>query len=285
VSPSIVYALEALVFYGLADFVYKRAASAGAEPHRFLMVQSWLFNMLALVYGFVSGTLVFSRGALWGAVAGVFVAIGYYNFAWSLRHGAVSINAAIFRLSFAVTTTLAVLLLGESLNAAKFAGLILAVFAVWLLVTAPVLASDATAHERKASIVRVVVATIVVGAASFAYKLGVRAGATPVAVVVAQGLVALVLFTTFSVFTDRGVRLSRPALVHAPMSAVLLLIAFISLAKALQDGEASVVVPIAQMGFVVTAILGFVFQREPLTLRRVAGLVIAVLALTSLAWS
>ena len=284
-SSSIAYALEALVFYGLADFVYKRAAAAGAEPHRFLMVQSWIFNTLALAYGFVSGTLAFSRGTLWGAVAGVFVAIGYYNFAWSLRHGAVSINAAIFRLSFAVTTILAVILLGESLNTAKVAGLILAVLAVWLLVTAPALASGPTAHERKASLVRVVFATIIVGAASFAYKLGVRAGAAPIAVVVAQGLVALVLFTTFSVFTDRGVRLSRPALVHAPVSAVLLLVAFTSLAKALQGGEASVIVPIAQMGFVVTAILGFVFQREPLTLRRAAGLAIALLALTSLAWS
>jgi drug/metabolite transporter (DMT)-like permease len=285
VSPSIVYALEALLFYGLADFVYKRAAAAGAEPHRFLMVQTWLFNTLALAYGFASGTLVFSGGALWGAVAGVFVAIGYYNFAWSLRHGAVSINAAIFRLSFAVTTTLAVIVLGESLSAAKLAGLLLAVFAVWLLVTAPAAAGDQNAHERRASIVRVVIATIIVGAASFAYKLGVRAGATPISVVVAQGLVALVLFTAFGVYTDRGVRLSRPALAHAPMSAVLLLVAFTSLAKALQGGDVSVVVPIAQMGFVVTAILGFAFQREPLTLRRFAGLAIAVLALTSLAWS
>jgi multidrug transporter EmrE-like cation transporter len=43
--------------------------------------------------------------------------------------------------------------------------------------------------------------------------------------------------------------------------------------------------PIAQMGFVVTALLGFVFLREPLTARKSAGLVVALLALASLAWS
>jgi multidrug transporter EmrE-like cation transporter len=38
------------------------------------------------------------------------------------------------------------------------------------------------------------------------------------------------------------------------------------------------------MGFVVTALLGFIFLREPLTPRKLAGLVVALLALTSLAW-
>jgi drug/metabolite transporter (DMT)-like permease len=72
---------------------------------------------------------------------------------------------------------------------------------------------------------------------------------------------------------------------RAPITAVLLVGAFTLLAKGLERGEASVVVPIAQMGFVVTALLGFVLLREPLGPRKGAGLVVALLALTSLAWS
>jgi len=44
-----------------------------------------------------------------------------------------------------------------------------------------------------------------------------------------------------------------------------------------------VVVPIAQMGFVVTALLGFFFLREPFTARKGAGLAAALAALASLA--
>jgi len=66
------------------------------------MVQTWFFTSLALVYGLATGTLAFGAGTLWGAAAGVLVVVGYYNFAWSLRHGSVSTNAAIFRLSFAL---------------------------------------------------------------------------------------------------------------------------------------------------------------------------------------
>jgi drug/metabolite transporter (DMT)-like permease len=280
---SMAYALGALIFYGVADFVYKRGAAAGALPHQFLMVQTWFFSSLALLYGLASGTLVLNVAALWGGVAGVLVVVGYYNFAWSLRHGSVSTNATIFRLSFVVTAALAVVLLGEPLTAVKLAGLASALLAVWLLLSSPVSAERRADPESRASLARVLLATVAVGIASFTYKLGLLAGAEPIALVVVQGAVAVTLSTAFSARLDRGVRPSRAALRHAPVAAVLLVTAFVFLAKALQGGEASVIVPIAQMGFVVTALLGFVFLREPLTPRKGLGLVAAVAALASLA--
>ena len=48
-----------------------------------------------------------------------------YNFAWSLRHGAVSRTRPL-PLSFVVTTMLAVLVLGEALTASKIAGVAMA---------------------------------------------------------------------------------------------------------------------------------------------------------------
>lgn len=280
-NPPVAYALGALVFYGLADFVYKRSAAAGALPHRFLMVQTWFFNGLALLYGVLTGTLAFSLGALWGAAAGVLVVIGYYNFAWSLRHGAVSTNAAIFRLSFVVTTVLGVFVLGEGLTAPKVAGIVLAFVAVWLLLAAPATENAEAQRVHSASVARVLVATVAVGLASFTYKLGLRQGAVPIALVVAQGAVAFPLFTAFAVYVDRRIHPSRAALKHAPASAVLLFGAFTLLAKGLQTGEVSLVVPIAQMGFVVTALLGFILLSEPLTRRKAAGLLVALLALAS----
>ena len=269
--------------YGLADFVYKRGAAAGARPHQFLMVQTWFFSSLALLYGLVSGTLAFNAGAWWGALAGVLVVVGYYNFAWSLRHGSVSTNATIFRLSFAVTAALAVVVLGEPLTAVKLAGLAFALAAVCLLLASPDGGKSRAGPEDRASLARVLLATVAVGIASFTYKLGLLQGAAPIALVVAQGAVAVTLATAFAAHLDRGVRPSRAALRHAPVAAVLLVCAFVFLAKGLQGGEASVIVPIAQMGFVVTALLGFLLLREPFTLRKGAGLVAAVAALASLA--
>src|ERR1051325_8693899 len=178
-SESIECATGALLLYGVADFVYKRGAAAGAEPHHFMMVQTWFFTPCALLYGLISGTLTFNPAALWGAPAGVLAIVGYYNFARSLRSGSVSTNATIFRLSFAVTVALAMLFLGEPLTAPKFAGLVLVVLAVWLLVGAQTGRSGGGAgNESRSSLVRVLFATVVVGILSFTYKLGMRAGAT-----------------------------------------------------------------------------------------------------------
>ena len=282
-SESIEYALGALLLFGLADFVYKRGAAAGAEPHQFLMVQTWFFNACAILYGVASGTLAFNAASLWGAAAGVCAVVGYYNFAHSLKSGPVSTNATIFRLSFAVTVALAVLVLGEPLTTLKLAGLALVVVAVWLLLAAPSAGTCGARRESRSSFVRVLVATVAVGFLSFTYKLGLRAGATPIALVVTQGFVALTLATGFTAYVDRRIRPSRAAWSHAPIAAVLLVTAFIFLAKGLQSGEASVVVPVAQMGFVVTALLGFVRLREPFTLRKGAGLAAALAALVCLA--
>jgi len=281
-SESIEYALGALLLYGVADFVYKRSAAAGAEPHQFLMVQTWCFTPCALLYGLATGTLAFNAAALWGAVAGVCAVVGYYNFAYSLKSGSVSTNATIFRLSFAITVALAVLVLGEPLTAPKLAGLVLVVVAAWLLLAAPGAGTDG-ARESRASLVRVLVATVAVGILSFTYKVGLRNGATPIALVVTQGLVAVTLSTAFTAYVDRRIRPSRAAWSHAPVAAVLLVTAFIFLARGLESGEASVVVPVAQLGFVVTALLGFLLLREPFTARKGAGLAAALAALASLA--
>ena len=69
------------------------------------------------------------------------------------------------------------------------------------------------------------------------------------------------------------------------MAAVLLLFGLVMLVAGLERGEASVLVPVAQMSFVVTAGLGFVILREPLTLRKGCGLAFAIAALICLAHS
>src|SRR6266853_901500 len=126
-TPGIEYALGAMLFFGLGDLVYKRGAAAGAQPHHFLMVQSWVFTPTVALYGWATGSLEFSAAAIeWGALAGVFVLVGFYNFAHSLRTGSISINAPIFRLSFVLTAALAVLFLGEPLTQYKVAGLCVA---------------------------------------------------------------------------------------------------------------------------------------------------------------
>src|SRR5450631_1891294 len=112
-NSDIGYALAALVCYGLGDFIYKRAASAGIAAEHFLMGQAWFFCPAAIGYAWITGTLDVQRPAWRGGLAGLFLLVGFYNYVRSLRSGAVSVIAPVFRLNFIVTAALAIGWLGE----------------------------------------------------------------------------------------------------------------------------------------------------------------------------
>ena len=283
-TPAIEYALGALLFFGIGDLIYKRGGAAGAQPHQLLMVQSWVFLPSVALYGLLTHSLMFVPGTLWGALAGLFMLIGFYNFAHSLRTGSISINAPVFRLSFVVTAALAILLLGEPVTPSKIVGIALALVAIWLLLAAPAAGDTGVRRESRSSLSRVLLATVAVGIGNVIYKYGLRAGATPASLIVAQAVVVVTLSTGFAAAVDRGIRPARATLRYAPWAAIVLAIAFALMVESLARGEASVVVPIAQMGFGVTALLGFVFLRERFTARKGVGLAAALAAMASLAY-
>jgi drug/metabolite transporter (DMT)-like permease len=285
VTPEIGYAVAAMVFYGLGDFVYKRAAAAGIRADHFLVVQSWVFTPLIILYGLTTHTLILTWAGLWGSLAGVFVFIGFYNFIRSLATGSVSTNAAIFRLNFIVTALLAIVFLGEPLTPTKIAGLALALFATWLLLGAddPRARTHHAALQR--SLAQVLLATLGFGAATFFHTVGLRHGASAETLIAAQAGLFMPLAMAFTYVVDGKLQPSKATWPYGSCAAVLLLIAFLFLLRSLSHGQASVLVPIAQMGFIVTATFGVVFLKEPFNLRKAIGLAAAFGALAVLAAS
>jgi len=123
------------------------------------------------------------------------------------------------------------------------------------------------------------------GVANFFYKVGALTGGSPATFIAGQAAIFLPLATGFAWRVDGGLRTTRAAWIHAGTAAALFLLALVLLFESLARGEASVLVPISQMGFVVTAAFGLVFLREPFTMRKGAGLAFTVAALVCLAYS
>jgi drug/metabolite transporter (DMT)-like permease len=284
-NQPIVYAIVAMVCYGFSDFIYKQAAAAGIRADHFLMAQGWFFCPLVILYALATHTLVLDPAALWGSLAGAFIFIGFYYFIRSLVAGSVSTNASIFRLNFIVTVFLVVALLGEPLTPSKIAGLAFALLATWLLVGAGVTADRTPNDARRRSLVQVAVATLAFGASNFFHTVGLRHGAVPETLAVAQAALFMPLATAVVYFADRNPRLSPVTFKYGAAAAVVLLGATIFLLRGVAGGQASVLVPIAQMGFIVAALLGIFILREPVTVRKAIGLVSALVALAVLAWN
>lgn len=279
-SHALLLALGAMLLFGLGDLIYKRAAIAGVPAHQFLMGQAWLFAPSVITLALVSGAPI-TPAALWGAAAGAFSYVAFYNFSRSLTTGSISVNAPIFRMSLVLTAVLAIVLLDEPLTPLKLAGLATAPVAAWLLL------GGASGGKRiaAASAVQVAIATVAMGVGSLLYKIGLLQGASPAVLVAAQAAVFMPTATVFSTLREKRLWPSRATLRYGPAAGFVLAVAFLLMVEALSRGQASVIVPIAQMGFVATAMFGFLFLREPFTARKGAGLAIAAAAMICLALS
>ncbi len=281
-TPGVGPALIAMLCFGASDLLYKRAALAGIESRHFMMLQAWVFCPVITLYAWLTGNLQLRSSAAWGALAGLLALVGFYNFAQSLRTGSISVNAPIFRLNFTITATLAILFLGEPITLLKLIGLTLALVAVWLLLAEP---QRIPSPQSFASLTRVLVATGALALANLFYKVGLLQGARPETLLSAQAWVFSSLATIFVFVVDR--RLHAPSIIwrYSTPAAALLVIGFVLLLHGLVVGPASVLVPVAQLGFVLTALLGVVFFGERLNVRKQAGLGMAAAALILLAAS
>jgi drug/metabolite transporter (DMT)-like permease len=179
-----------------------------------------------------------------------------------------------------------VVLLGEPLTLRKIAGLAFALLATWLLLGAGGPAADPAAGDaRRRSLLQVAVATLAFGAANFFHTVGLRHGAVPETLAVAQAAVFMPLATIVVYRADRKLRPPPTTFGYSAIAAILLLGATIFMLRSVAEGQASVLVPITQMGFIVAALLGIFVLRERLTLRKAAGLASALAALAVLAGS
>jgi len=280
-TPGIGFALGAMLLFGVGDLIYKRAAAAGVDASRFTMLQSWVFCPGVTLYAWLTGTLDLHLSALWGALAGLASLIALTNFAQSLKEGAVSTNAPIFRLNFTLTAALAIALLGEALTAVKVAALGAALLAVWLLLAEPGAGKGASLR----SLTRVLIATLAMALANFFHKVGLQQGALPETMVTAQSWAFTAAAIGYVAMRDRRIALMAWAWRYSVPAALVLFVAFMLLLHGLAIGAASVLVPVAQMSFVFTALAGVVLFGERLNGRKKLGLAVALAALALFAAS
>ncbi len=275
-TPGLGFALGAMACFGVSDLIYKRGAAAGIPSGDFLMAQAWMFCPGVTLYAWLSGNLDVHLAAVWGALAGAFLFVALYNFTQSLHGGAVSTNAPIFRLNFTLTAALAIIVLGEALTIAKAVALGCALVAVWLLL------AEAGVERGKvnfASLAQVLLAAVTMALTNLFYKIGLLHGTLPETMVAAQAWTFCSLATLVGFLRRGGVWIPQRGLSYAALAALGLFGAFVLLMHGLALGPASVLVPVAQMSFVITALAGIVLFRERLDLRKSLGLAVALVAL------
>jgi uncharacterized membrane protein len=246
-----------------------------------LQVQSWVWWLVVIPYALATGRFVPTPAMAWGFAGGASGFAGLYLFIRGLEDGPISIHAPIFRLNFVVTVFLVIVLLDERLTPYTSVGLVLALAATWLLMGSGAHDERVAGNGRRRSAIQLAIGTIAFGACNFFQTVGLRHGASPETIAVATGT-AFALAATIVVYWSTGQLRPSGATLKYGMTGVLLVGAVVCLLHGIALGQASVLVPITQMAFVISAVLGIVAFHEHLTIRKVVGLCLALAALAVL---
>lgn len=128
----------------------------------------------------------------------------------------------------------------------------------------------------------VVLASLLRAGMGLAYKHGLTVGADRELLMAWTGVCWLAGGAVYSMLMERGQPVIGKTGMYGLCSGLLICGIVYFMAAALQVGEASVVLPIAQLSFVATSLFGIVFLKEAVTGRTIAGLLLAVVCVVCL---
>ena len=265
--------MSSMMAAGVSDYLYKRAQTRGVQPMTFIAVQSVFFNVCVFALAAYYGVRLDLATVLYGAAAGYTALPGVTLLLRSLRHGDATINVPIYRLSFILTAIGAMLLLDEPARPSKLLAILLA--------AASILSLSNLGLLRKGPVVgglgSLLAGAALYGVFGLVYKSAMLAGVSPVSLLVVQA--PLVLLTSAALAIAKGpVKVDRAVLGNAPWCGVLLSSSTFLLLLSLQQGEASINVPIVQLSFVFTSALAVLLLGERLTRAKALGIASAALA-------
>lgn len=264
-----------MVFAGLNDLLFKEFT------RRYDGLVGTFLSGVGLTSAIVFGFLMFSTsghatGTGWYISVGAGIASILANilFVSSYRALPAGTGATIYRLNLVVVALLGIFLLGEPVTMWKVAGLILGAVAVLILGMAE--SRRATAKAAMSSVAVLVVACLLRAVMGILYKVATNNDVPYYELLFINGVSWAVGGWIWAKASRERTRFDLTLSAFSLCSGLLVcgITYFMLAATALAD--ASIVIPITQMSFAVTCILGAVRFNEPFTAPKILAIAAAV---------
>jgi drug/metabolite transporter (DMT)-like permease len=275
-NPAILFALLSLVFGGLIEVVYKRYNAV--ERSRGMMVCGIGIVWTALLIVDLSlrgDEFVFNRSSWsFGLIAGICVAAANIMLLEALRHMEVSLGSTIYRLNTIAVVILSVVFLGESLSPVKLAGVACGVIAVLLLYR------HQNTNDRhpmlNTGLVIVIVGALLRAVYSVVTKAGLSDGADADTLILISAVCWVISGWLYAFLIERRYAVTRQKVAYSLVAGILVYAIVKTLVSALALGEASVVVTIANMSFLMALMVAILMKMEVLSGKKIVAMGFAV---------
>ena len=281
-THSFIYALISLLFAGSNDTLLKKQATSGHCQSQYMAIVGAVWSSVFI------GSALYQRQyppswetIKWTLTIGVLSAFANYMLIYSMRKLEASVASTIYRLNLALAAIIAFVFLAEPITILKILGLLLACSAVFCFAQ----------HQQKIlskglwpMLLIVVIASAMRAVFGICYKVALAKGVEYMWLLSGPGLGWTVLGIT-TAFNSGGLKIPTGNLLRGMFSGFLLCGLIYFFVKALEDGQASIIIPVSQMSFVVTAVLAWLFFGEKPSIRKIAGLILACLSISILSQS
>lgn len=270
-------ALLSMLCAAVNDFVFKMSTRRGGSVG---LLMGAVGVVWAVVFSFPAGTATSAAGPettwFWGLVSGLFSAVANVLLIEGMARNQVGLCSTVYRLNLAPAAVMAFVFLDEHVSLNKVMGLCLAVLAVFLLSGRERNGNQVLRHSG--SIWLVVLAAVLRAGMGISYKMGLIAGAERFAMLAINGGIWILAGFAYH-FLRSGLTVPpawRETLKYGVLSGFLVCGIVFFMMIALEAGDASVVLPVAQLSFLLTTVFGMVWLHERVTRRRISGIVCAI---------
>ncbi|HBL76693.1 MAG: hypothetical protein A2W90_23715 [Bacteroidetes bacterium GWF2_42_66] len=271
-----------MFFAGATDTLLKKQAMSNHSQGQFMVVAGFVWSSVFIISALFQGQYLPSGETIkWALTIGVLSALANYMLIYSMRKLEAGVASTIYRLNLAIAAIIAFIFLAETINFLKISGLVLACIAVFCFAQ----------HQRKIvtkgvwpMLLLVLIASFLRAVYGISYKIALGDGVQYLWFLSGPGL-GWVILGTLTSFRSNGVKIPGEIIFRGAASGVLLSGLVFFFAKALKFGQASVIIPVSQMSFVVTALLAWLFLGEKFSARKILGMGLACISILFLSQS
>jgi drug/metabolite transporter (DMT)-like permease len=279
-------AVLCLIASGLLDLVFKMYAAKPRSRGMLIFGIGCVWVALQLGYmSYTSNPIFFDAITLgYGIAAALFVTVSNILLVESMAHLPISMASTIYRLNTVPLVLISIFFLGEDINLLRALGIICGLVTVFLLYQ-PSHSRESHYPHYAAFVLLIVLASIIRALYGVVTKAAVNAGGD------ANTLMLLAAFgwciggLAYARFREHRVVLNKAKLKYIPIAGLLVFSIVWLLTTALTLGDASVVVPVANMGFIAAFLFSISLRMEVMNLKKLGAIGLAIISIALLTGS
>ncbi len=274
-----------LLATGILDLVFKFYSNRQRSRGMLIFGVGCIWILLQSLYiGYTDAVLQFNEVTLfYGIVAALFVTASNILLLECLGHLPISMGSTIYRLNTIPLVIMAFIFLGEDISLLKSLGIGAGLLTVILLYK-PDEKSLNQSDRSGLFLILIIVASCVRALYGIVTKAGVSNGGDANSMMLFAAIGWCLGGLLYARFREHRVVLTADKLRFIPVAGVLVFAIVWLLTTALTMGDASVIIPLTNMGFVAAFVFSVVLKLEHLTPRKLVAISTAVVSVVLLTY-